>query len=68
MDASNICTSRQGNKGTRPGDSGGPLVIQTNNGYRQVGIVSRSAPGRPYIFTSVPFVLDWISQATNNFS
>lgn len=68
VDESNICTRRDGEQGPRPGDSGGPLVIQTNQGYRQVGIVSRSAPGRAYIFTSVAYGRDWIVRATNNLS
>ncbi|KAG4071310.1 hypothetical protein HA402_004014 [Bradysia odoriphaga] len=62
---SNMCTQRVGESGPRPGDSGGPLVFVTPNGYRQVGIVSGSAPGRPYVYTSVKHVRDWIERATN---
>lgn len=68
VNQSNICTRRIGDQGPRPGDSGGCLSIHTDQGFRQVGIVSRSAPGLPYIFTSVAFDRNWIVQATNNLS
>lgn len=65
VDQSKICTRRgPTNSGPRPGDSGGPLVIGTRAGYRQVGIVSGSAPGRPQIYTSIFFVRGWVTRVT----
>ncbi|XP_037051751.1 trypsin-1-like [Bradysia coprophila] len=63
--ASDICTERVGDSGPRSGDSGGPLALTIAAGYRQIGIVSGSAPGKPYVYTRVSYIYNWVRQACN---
>ncbi|KAB0792622.1 hypothetical protein PPYR_14581 [Photinus pyralis] len=67
---SQLCTSTFHGKGACKGDSGGPLVkVHSNNGTRQIGIVSFSrncAAGYPDVYARVASYIPWIKEKCNN--
>ncbi|MBX9602978.1 MAG: serine protease [Bryobacteraceae bacterium] len=50
------------------GDSGGPLVVRTDNGIRQIGVVSKgrecALENFPGVYTRVVPALEWIKETT----
>lgn len=58
-----MCASRP-ERDSCGGDSGGPLVVRTNNGYRQIGVVSKgkecALEGFPGVYARVAPAFEWI--------
>ncbi|WP_330959282.1 S1 family peptidase [Photobacterium sp. 53610] len=64
-----FCAGETG-KDTCMGDSGGPIIFDTNDGPRQMGIVSwgRGCGIYPGVYTKVSHYSDWISDHTKGLS